>query len=170
MSLAQIGEFSFIIAGLGLSLRATGSFLYPIAVAGVGHHDPHHTVVHSGVRARRELRRPQGATSAADVRLAVRKLAAEPRRGHAREDDGARIRRLIRLLVLDALLLGSLGHRHALGVTRLSQYFEAKFAIAPTMARSRWWPRLSAWRVPLAAGVARLARRWASCWRCARCR
>lgn len=33
MSLAQIGEFSFIIAGLGLSLRATGDFLYPVAVA-----------------------------------------------------------------------------------------------------------------------------------------
>ena len=33
MSLAQIGEFSFIIAGLGLSLGATGDFLYPIAVA-----------------------------------------------------------------------------------------------------------------------------------------
>jgi CPA2 family monovalent cation:H+ antiporter-2 len=33
MSLAQIGEFSFIIAGLGLSLNATGSFLYPVAVA-----------------------------------------------------------------------------------------------------------------------------------------
>jgi CPA2 family monovalent cation:H+ antiporter-2 len=33
MSLAQIGEFSFIIAGLGLSLRATGEFLYVIAVA-----------------------------------------------------------------------------------------------------------------------------------------
>jgi CPA2 family monovalent cation:H+ antiporter-2 len=33
MSLAQIGEFSFIIAGLGLTLRATGEFLYVIAVA-----------------------------------------------------------------------------------------------------------------------------------------
>lgn len=33
MSLAQIGEFSFIIAALGLSLNATSSFLYPIAVA-----------------------------------------------------------------------------------------------------------------------------------------
>jgi CPA2 family monovalent cation:H+ antiporter-2 len=33
MSLAQIGEFSFIIAGLGTSLGATGHFLYPIAVA-----------------------------------------------------------------------------------------------------------------------------------------
>ncbi|MDX2090738.1 MAG: cation:proton antiporter [Kofleriaceae bacterium] len=33
MSLAQIGEFSFIIASLGLSLGVIGSHIYPIAVA-----------------------------------------------------------------------------------------------------------------------------------------
>ena len=33
MSLAQIGEFSFIIAALGISLKVTSAFLYPIAVA-----------------------------------------------------------------------------------------------------------------------------------------
>lgn len=33
LSLTQIGEFSFIIATLGLSLKATSSFLYPIAIA-----------------------------------------------------------------------------------------------------------------------------------------
>ena len=33
MSLAQIGEFSFIIAGLGITLGATGTFLYPVAIA-----------------------------------------------------------------------------------------------------------------------------------------
>lgn len=32
MSLSQIGEFSFIIANLGLSLKVTSEFLYPIAV------------------------------------------------------------------------------------------------------------------------------------------
>jgi CPA2 family monovalent cation:H+ antiporter-2 len=32
MSLSQIGEFSFIIANLGLSLKVTSDFLYPIAV------------------------------------------------------------------------------------------------------------------------------------------
>ncbi len=32
MGLAQIGEFSFIIASLGLTLRVTSDFLYPIAV------------------------------------------------------------------------------------------------------------------------------------------
>jgi CPA2 family monovalent cation:H+ antiporter-2 len=33
MSLSQIGEFSFIIASLGVSLNVTNDFLYPIAVA-----------------------------------------------------------------------------------------------------------------------------------------
>jgi monovalent cation:H+ antiporter-2, CPA2 family len=33
MSMAQIGEFSFIIAALGLSLKVTSGFLYPIAVS-----------------------------------------------------------------------------------------------------------------------------------------
>ncbi|ATL47843.1 sodium:proton antiporter [Chitinophaga caeni] len=33
MSLAQIGEFSFIIATLGMTLNVTSDFLYPIAVA-----------------------------------------------------------------------------------------------------------------------------------------
>ena len=33
MGLAQIGEFSFIIAALGMSLKVTSDFLYPIAVA-----------------------------------------------------------------------------------------------------------------------------------------
>src|SRR5690606_24905866 len=31
--LAQIGEFSFIIAGLGLTLKATSEILYPVGVA-----------------------------------------------------------------------------------------------------------------------------------------
>ncbi len=33
MSVAQIGEFSFIIAALGVSLHVTSDFLYPVAVA-----------------------------------------------------------------------------------------------------------------------------------------
>src|SRR5262249_26862789 len=33
MALAQIGEFSFIIAALGETLRVTSAFLYPVAVA-----------------------------------------------------------------------------------------------------------------------------------------
>ena len=32
-SMAQIGEFAFIIASLGESLKVTGHFLYPVVVA-----------------------------------------------------------------------------------------------------------------------------------------
>jgi len=38
MSLSQIGEFSFIIATLGLSLNVTSNFLYPVAVCCVSDH------------------------------------------------------------------------------------------------------------------------------------
>ncbi|WP_193785548.1 cation:proton antiporter, partial [Vibrio vulnificus] len=33
MGLSQIGEFSFIIAALGMTLKVTSDFLYPVAVA-----------------------------------------------------------------------------------------------------------------------------------------
>ena len=33
MGLSQIGEFSFIIAALGMTLQVTSNFLYPVAVA-----------------------------------------------------------------------------------------------------------------------------------------
>ena len=38
MGVAQIGEFSFIIASLGVTLKVTSDFLYPIAVAVSAHH------------------------------------------------------------------------------------------------------------------------------------
>jgi len=41
MCLAQIGEFSFVIASLGMTLKVTSDFLYPIAVAGLR---PHHII------------------------------------------------------------------------------------------------------------------------------
>ena len=37
-SLTQIGEFAFIIASLGVSLKVTSDFLYPIVVAVSGHY------------------------------------------------------------------------------------------------------------------------------------
>ena len=33
MSLAQIGEFSFIIAGVGVASGVIGSWMYPVAIA-----------------------------------------------------------------------------------------------------------------------------------------
>jgi CPA2 family monovalent cation:H+ antiporter-2 len=158
MSLAQIGEFSFIIAGLGLSLKATGSFLYPIAVA---------------VSALTTLITPWFIRASGPVANFVDRKAPRPLQtfvslygswlqslgaGTREKTTGARVRRLIRLLVLDALLLAALAIGSALGITRLSLYFEAKLAIAPTMARVAVLAAAIGLALPLAAGVARLAR------------
>ena len=68
MSLAQIGEFSFIIAGLGLTLGATRDFLYPVAVAVSAITTLTTPWLIRAVGPGRELRRPQAAAAAADLR------------------------------------------------------------------------------------------------------
>ena len=75
LSMAQIGEFSFIIVSLGIATGAVREFLFPVAVAVsaittlatpwlIGSSGPHHVVGRS-----------QAAASAADVRHAVCQLA-----------------------------------------------------------------------------------------------
>ncbi len=77
----------------------------------------------------------------------------------ARENtSGVQIRRLVRLLILDALLLAGLAIGTALGVSRLIQYFGSKFGIPPTMARITVVAAAIGLALPLLAGVARLAR------------
>jgi monovalent cation:H+ antiporter-2, CPA2 family len=157
MSLAQIGEFSFIIAGLGLSLKVTGAFLYPIAVA---------------VSALTTLTTPWLIRASEPVAAFVDRKAPRPLQtfatlygswlqsfgASAREKtSGARIRRLVRLLILDTLLLAVLAIGAALGVERSSQYLEARFAIAPTVARVAVVASAIGLSVPLLAGIGRLA-------------
>ena len=115
MSLGQIGEFSFIIAGVGLSLGVTRHFLYPVAVAVsalttlltpwlirvVGRASP------------RFVDRP-AAAHAADLRGAVRRLGAT---GCARRPSTAPPGRASAawclLLVVDVALLRGDRHRRA---------------------------------------------------------
>jgi monovalent cation:H+ antiporter-2, CPA2 family len=159
MSLAQIGEFSFIIAGLGLSLKATSSFLYPIAVV---------------VSAITTLTTPWFIRASGPIADFVDRKAPLPLQtfvslygswlqsfgsGTRERTTGSQIRRLVRLLVLDALLLATLAIGTTLGATRLSLYLGAKFALAPTMARVLVVGAAIGLALPLAAGVARLARR-----------
>ncbi|HEX6314477.1 MAG TPA: cation:proton antiporter, partial [Gemmatimonadaceae bacterium] len=108
MSLAQIGEFSFIIASVGLATNATRSFLYPVAVA---------------VSALTTLTTP--ALIAAAPRVARRIDAGLPRalqtfvalygswieqfrEGPHRAGGRSRTRRLVRAIVIDTLLLAVL--------------------------------------------------------------
>ena len=158
MSLAQIGEFSFIIAGLGLSLKVTGSYLFPIAVA---------------VSALTTLTTPWFIRASEPVANFVDRKAPRPLQTFVtlygswlqsfassprEKTSNARIRRLVRLLIFDALLLAALAIAAALSIARLSQYFEARFAVAPTVARVVVITLAIGMAVPLVAGVGRLAR------------
>ncbi|MEW5849703.1 MAG: cation:proton antiporter [Myxococcota bacterium] len=105
MSMAQIGEFSFIIATLGLSLRVTGDFLFPVAVA---------------VSVLTTFTTPWMVRAALPVALAVDKRLPGPlqmfvtlygswleqvRAIPAGDNRGARLRRLVRSMLTDAALL-----------------------------------------------------------------
>jgi CPA2 family monovalent cation:H+ antiporter-2 len=108
MSLAQIGEFSFIIAGVGLASGAIGPFLYPIAVAvsaATTFLTPWLIRASDPVAAWVDARLPKPIqTFAALYGSWLEGLRTRPREPSV----GRRIRRLVRLLVLDAALLGAI--------------------------------------------------------------
>ena len=118
MSLAQIGEFSFIIAGLGLSLGATRDFLYPVAVAvsAITTLTTPWLIRSAGPAASwvdRTLPRPLQ-TVAALYGSWLERLRASPRRATT----AAAARRVVRVLALDAAAVAGL-------------VIGASFAVAP---------------------------------------
>lgn len=158
MSLAQIGEFSFIIAGLGLTLKATGQFMYPIAVA---------------VSAITTLTTPWLIRAAGPVANFIDRKMPRPMQTFVslygswlqsfgtpagEVTTGSRIRRLIRLLILDAAVLAVLAIGAALGFTKLSLMVEAKLGVDASIARVAVVILAAGLAVPLMAGIARLAR------------
>ncbi len=159
MSLAQIGEFSFIIAGLGLALGATRDFLYPVAVS----------VSALTTLTTPWLIRASGATAnAVDRRLprALQTFAAlygswiEGLRSAPREwTRGAAVRRLVRLLGGDAVILGAIAIGTGVSFDRVVELLRRQLGIGT--ATLRWLVVVAAVAVavPFAAGVVRLARR-----------
>src|SRR5258706_11490586 len=106
MSMAQIGEFSFIIAALGISLGAVRDFLYPVAVA-VSAITPLTTpwlIRWSGPAAAWvDAKLPR----ALQTFLALEGAWTEELRGPRKR--AGRVRRLAGLLLLDAALLAAVG-------------------------------------------------------------
>ena len=138
MSLAQIGEFSFIIAALGASTGATGSFIFPIAVA---------VSLLTSLTTPIFVRRSAAAAEALDQRLPPRLQTFvtfydgwidQLRTSPPTVSTWASIRKALLLLLLEAaLLLATLaGSRlvHWKVVTALT----ARFSIAPTLVDLAW--------------------------------
>jgi monovalent cation:H+ antiporter-2, CPA2 family len=160
MSLAQIGEFSFIIAGLGLSLGATREFLYPVAVA---------------VSAITTLTTPFLIRASGPVAIAIDRALPHPvqtltvlyaswvdnlRTASSRpETPGAQVRRRVSLAVLDVAALAALAIGTSLGLEHVSGALAARFGWSMDLARGIVIALGAALSVPFCVGVFQLTRR-----------
>jgi CPA2 family monovalent cation:H+ antiporter-2 len=162
MSLAQIGEFSFIIAGLGLSLGATGNFLYPVAVA-VSAITTLTTPLLIKVSVPvanlvdRKLPKPLQ-TFVALYGSWIDQLGAAPRR----QTFGANMRRLAGLLLLDLALLVGLVIATALARDKVAHTLEAWTGLPPVWADRLVLAGTALLCFPFLVGMVRVASRLAA--------
>jgi CPA2 family monovalent cation:H+ antiporter-2 len=157
MSLAQIGEFSFIIAALGLSLGATGESLYPVAVAvsAITTLTTPALIRIAGPVASyvdRKLPKPIQ-TFAALYGTWLEELRARP----PRKTEAARVRRLLRLLLLDAALLSAVAIGTAVSLTDLVRFFSNRVGASEELVRAVVLVAAAALAAPLVFGIFRIA-------------
>ncbi len=159
LSLAQIGEFSFIIASLGIAIGAVGEFLYPVAVA---------VSALTTVLTPRLIRAGPRAAALLDRKLPrrIQTFAAlygswlEKLGGAARESTlGARLRRLAGLLALDAALLAGCVVATSVWADALAGWLHANVGVGTGIARGLVVAAGFAVAAPLAFGLVRVARR-----------
>ena len=139
MSLAQIGEFSFILASLGIALGATREFLYPIAVA---------------VSAVTTLTTPwligaSGQTAAwIDRKLPARLQTVvslygswleQVRSSPGRATLGARLRRIVRALLVDAAALAAIVIGASVAIERAARWIAGAGSLGYRPARIGLW-------------------------------
>jgi CPA2 family monovalent cation:H+ antiporter-2 len=158
LSLAQIGEFSFIIASLGLSLGATRAFLYPVAVAV------------SGITTLTTpwlIRAAEPAAAWIDRKLPrplqtfVSLYAAwlERLRATAAERRSPGVGRFVRLLALDAAVLSALIIAVALQLDQAIVWLGDAVGLTDAVALTVVLVAAAVAATPLVIGIGRLARR-----------
>jgi len=161
MSLAQIGEFSFIIAAVGLSSGATRDFLYPVAVA---------------VSALTTLTTPwliRAAGPAAewvDGKLPAPLQTFVPlygswierlRRSPGSASSRSTTRRLVRLLLVDAVLIAAVIIGAGLEAGRVGVILRSSTGLSEVVASSIVPTAAAVLGIPLFIGLIRTARRLA---------
>jgi CPA2 family monovalent cation:H+ antiporter-2 len=161
MSLAQIGEFSFIIASLGLSLKATGDFLYPIAVAvsAITTLTTPMFIRASGPVANfvdRKLPKPLQ-TFVALYGSWVEQLREAPRR----QTLGSSVRKHIGLLLVDAALLVGLVIGTSLSLDKIAVLLEEQAGLSRSLAEKLVIAGAVTLALPFLVGIVRVARRLA---------
>ncbi len=158
MSLAQIGEFSFIIAGVGLATGATRGFLYPVAIA-VSALTTLSTPwlirasAPAAARIDRSLPKPLQ-TFVALYGSWLQRVRGTPNVGTGR----SRVRRLIGLILLDVFLLAVLIIGTSLEAGRVATILEHSFGISDEVSRLVTLTGAVIVAIPLLAGMIRSAR------------
>jgi CPA2 family monovalent cation:H+ antiporter-2 len=155
MSLAQIGEFSFIIAAAGLAAGATGPFLYPIAVAVSAITTlltPWLIRSSDAMAGYVDDRLPAPVqTFAALYRTWVESIRATPREPSV----GRRVRRLSRLLVVDAFALAGIVIATAVWGSQMAERVRASQAIPPDFTWGAVIAAATGLAAPFCFGIAR---------------
>jgi K+:H+ antiporter len=159
LSLAQIGEFSFIIAGLGLALHATGEFLYPVAVA---------------VSALTTLLTPWMIRASEPIAAWVDRKLPRPLQTFAalygswlEELRGRRpaatakagVRRLLRLLVLDAALIAGIIVASSAAIRGVVAFARDRVGLSEAVARALAIAAAVALTAPFCIGVVRISQK-----------
>jgi K+:H+ antiporter len=159
LSLSQIGEFSFIIAGLAVSLGLAHSFLYPIAVS-VSAITTLSTpwLIRWSPRiaeyADRKLPRPLQ-TSAALYASWLERIRSSPRSA----SEGAQVRRLVRLLLLDSALLAVIVIGTAQSMERLERLLGESLGLELEVVRLLAIGGAVLLSVPFLYGIFQIARK-----------
>lgn len=159
MSLAQIGEFSFIIASVGLATGATREFLYPTVVA---------------VSALTTLTTPWLIRASDRVATFVDRKLPKPlqtfvalygswveRLRKAKREEAGRspIRRLVLLLLIDAALLAFLVIGVSLELERIATLLSSATGLSGDVTRLAVMAGAGLVALPLGIGIVRTARR-----------
>jgi CPA2 family monovalent cation:H+ antiporter-2 len=162
LSLAQIGEFSFIIAALGRALGATSEFLYPVAIA---------VSAITTLTTPWSIRASRAAARAAD-RWMPRSLQTYSalyaswieriRSSRHHVSHGSRIRRLALALGLDAALVSGIVIATTVGIRTLAPRIGRAIGVGGLAARALMVAAGVALMAPFAAGVIRVSRRLGS--------
>ncbi|RKH67174.1 potassium transporter [Corallococcus interemptor] len=159
LSLSQIGEFSFIIAGLGLSLKATGTFLYPVAVAvsAITTLTTPWLIRASGPIANwvdRKLPAPLQ-TFASLYGSWVENLRTSPRQ----KTVGARVRRMALLMLLDAAFITIIVIGTSLLLPQVTEFIDERMGWGKTMTPWIVIGLATALALPFCVGIVRMGRR-----------
>ncbi len=161
MSLAQIGEFSFIIAGLGLSLGATRSFLYPVAisVSAITTLSTPWFIRLSG-RLAEEVDRRMPHTLQTYVSLYGSWLQGL-KTSNRRQTVWSSVRRPIGWLLLDLGIIAAIAVVGALSASPVLAFAQRKAGLATGVGRAIWSSVTVLLLVPFVVGAVRMSRRLA---------